>query len=169
MSNRILLIGMMGCGKTTVGKIIAKKLGLDFIDIDKYIVKKEGKTVSQIFEISENYFRELETAACKELSSEQNVVISSGGGIVLKEENMECFKDFTKVYINRSCDLILKTVNRKNRPLLKDGDERFIEQYKFRRPLYDKYKDIEVVSDSTAYKCADKIIKELSYEKNNGN
>ncbi len=169
MSTRILLIGMMGCGKTTVGKIIAKKLGLRFIDIDKYVVKKEGKTVSEIFEISESYFRALESEACRELSDETGIVISSGGGVVLRHENMECFEEFTKVYINRSCDLILRTVNRRNRPLLKNGDDLFIEQYKFRQPLYEKYKDIEVISDSTAYKCADKIIRGLGYEKNNGN
>lgn len=170
VQKRILLIGMMGCGKTTVGKIVAKKMKLDYVDMDKHIEKTRGLKIPEIFDISENYFRELETSACEILSKRDNIVVCSGGGIVLKEENIKYFDDFTKVYINRSCELILSTVNRKYRPLLKNGDDLFIAQYDKRLPLYNKYKDIEVISDGTPYQCAKKILKELTYcEKNNGN
>ncbi len=169
MSKKILIIGMMGCGKTTVGKIVARKLKLHYVDIDRYIENKEGKTVSEIFDISESYFRELEYQASVELSKLDNVVVSSGGGIILFERNMECFSEFIKVYINRSKELILSTVNRENRPMLKNGDELFLVQYKKRLPIYLKYKDIEVISDGTPYDCAKKILGGLlKYEKNNG-
>ncbi len=169
MPRKILIIGMMGSGKTTVGRIVAKKMKLKHIDIDIYIEKEQGKRVSELFAISEKHFRELETKACSEISLLEDVVVSSGGGIVLNEENMRYFDDFVKVHINRSVKLILATVNRENRPLLHNGDDLFIEQYFKRQPLYNKYKNIEVVSDSTPYHCARKIIRKLNHEKSNGN
>lgn len=161
MCKKILIIGMMGCGKTTVGQILAHKMKLDFYDMDKYIVKTNKMKISEIFEISEQYFRELETKACIELSKLDNVVISSGGGIVLNPFNMELFKDFTIVYINRHKKLILQTISEKNRPLLKNGTNAFYHQYEVRLPLYNKYKDIEVISNTTAEHCARKILKEI--------
>lgn len=92
--SNILLIGMRGSGKTTVGKILAEKLGKKFIDMDVYIQEKHGRTVrDMVLENGWEYFRKLESEACTRLSQEKNVVISSGGGIVLDQTNMELFEE----------------------------------------------------------------------------
>ena len=65
----IVLIGLTGCGKTTVGKMLAQKMNYDFIDMDDFIVESTGKTVPELFAISEEYFRNCETEACKVLSN----------------------------------------------------------------------------------------------------
>ena len=83
----IFLCGFMGCGKTTVGQILAKKLGLPLIDTDAYIVQQEGKSIPDIFaQDGEPYFREKETAAIQALC-QKKAVISCGGGAMIKPEN----------------------------------------------------------------------------------
>ena len=84
----IILVGMPGCGKTTMGKKLAQQLGLQFFDCDIEITKKQGKSISQIFEeYGEKYFRSLETETIKSQLPKENCVISTGGGIVEKNEN----------------------------------------------------------------------------------
>ena len=83
----VYLCGFMGCGKTTVGKILAEKLDCGFYDMDEYIVEREKMKIPQIFaEKGERYFREAETAAIRELS-ESKGIIACGGGAMLKKEN----------------------------------------------------------------------------------
>ncbi len=90
----IVLIGFRGTGKSTVGKLLAKRLERDFIDSDKYIVSSTGKTIKSIFEEGgEDGFRKIEAGIIAELSKVDNKVISAGGGAVLKEENVRNLKD----------------------------------------------------------------------------
>jgi shikimate kinase len=90
----IVLIGFRGTGKSTVGKLLAKRLERDFIDSDKYIESSTGKTIKSIFEESgEDGFRKIEADIIAELSKVDNTVISAGGGAVLKEENVRNLKD----------------------------------------------------------------------------
>lgn len=84
---RIYLIGLPGCGKTTVGKELAKSLKYDFIDLDKEIVRRENKTIDELFAVSEAYFRDKETEALKSTNDLVNTVISCGGGIVERDIN----------------------------------------------------------------------------------
>src|SRR5690606_9931096 len=87
--NNLLLTGMRGSGKTTIGKILAKKLSMNFIDMDEFIEEKQGSRIRDIVEKNGwEFFRKLETQACRELSQLKNTVIASGGGAILKEENM---------------------------------------------------------------------------------
>lgn len=137
----IVLCGFMGCGKTTVGKIIAKKTTLDFIDMDNYIEEKEGCTVKEIFaEHGEDYFRELEHQACIELAKRENCVISSGGGSVTFERNVNALKDNTKIiFLSVPLeDIKFRLRNDTKRPLLQreDKDEAMAELYYKRLPLY---------------------------------
>lgn len=122
---RIILIGFMGVGKTTVGKIIAKELNMDFIDMDDEIEKKEKSTITKIFEKQgETYFRNLETQVLKELMLEDNVVISTGGGIVTKEENYKILKgEKMVIYLDANCHTIIKHLSNETnqRPLLKNS------------------------------------------------
>lgn len=94
MLDNIILIGFMGCGKTTFGTWIAKNKKMDFCDTDALIVEKEKKSINDIFsENGEPYFRELETEIVKDLiKSRHNTVVSVGGGLPLKPENRELLK-----------------------------------------------------------------------------
>lgn len=98
----IVLCGFMGCGKTTVGKIIAKRTVLDFVDMDSYIEEKEGCTVREIFDKhGESYFRDLEHQACIELADRKNCIISSGGGSMIYERNVKALeKNAVIVYLS---------------------------------------------------------------------
>ena len=90
----IVLIGFRGTGKSTVGKLLAKRLERDFVDSDKYIESSTGKTIKSIFEEDgEEDFRKIEAGAIAELSKVDNKVISAGGGAVLKKENVRNLKD----------------------------------------------------------------------------
>lgn len=93
MTKNIVLTGLMGSGKTTVGKKLAAKLNMKFTDTDELIVKKAQKSINQIFaDDGEKFFRDLESEIIKEVSNQENLVISTGGGAVIKEENINNLK-----------------------------------------------------------------------------
>lgn len=147
--NIFLLIGMPGCGKTTVGKILSKKLRIKFCDMDKYIEKNSRKSIPEIFEMGEEVFRNYETLACKRLSRIKKLtIISSGGGIVKRKENIEYFRENTVViFIDRPVKSILGDIDDKNRPLLKGSVERLYNLHTERYRLYKKYADYIIVND----------------------
>lgn len=109
----IVLIGLTGCGKTTVGKMLAQKINYDFIDMDDFIIESTGKTVPELFAVSEEYFRSCETKACKALSNKRKTVIASGGGAVKKQENMKAFHDNSIIiFLDRPVDNIVGDVEK---------------------------------------------------------
>lgn len=121
----IILCGFMGSGKTTVGSALAELLGRRFIDLDKYIERKKGLSIPEIFEKKgEGYFRSLETKYSKRLSRRKNLVISLGGGTVLNPENTNALKKSgLLIYLKVDCDTVLKRLkNDSSRPLL-NGDK----------------------------------------------
>ncbi|MGO5359291.1 shikimate kinase [Anaerofustis sp. LCP19S3_F7] len=164
MQKNILLIGMPGCGKSSIGNALAKELGLTFIDMDNYIEEKINKKISEIFKDGEESFRDIETFYSKELSKLNATLISSGGGIVTRKENIDYFKQTSIiVFINRSVENILKSKNLgKDRPLLKNNEEHIYNLYNNRIGLYKKYCDIEVSNNGYFKHCIENIIKELN-------
>lgn len=155
----ILLIGMPGCGKSTIGKELSKKINYDFYDMDEYIEKISNKTIKELFEINEDYFRDYETKACKELSNKKKVVISSGGGVIKREENINFFKEKAIIiFIDRSVENIASDLDIYSRPLLKEGVKKLYNLYTERYNLYNKYCDIKLVNDKTI----EKIINEIT-------
>ena len=127
----IVLIGMPGCGKTTIGKAVAKEMNKDFIDTDDEIVIKTGMSVPDIFEkFGEKKFREIEAEVIKEVSARQSAVIATGGGAVLNPENVSLLKENGLiVFIDRPIDDLVTTDDRplsSNRQLL---EKRFKERY----------------------------------------
>lgn len=118
----IVLIGFMGSGKTEVGRKLAERLGYTFIDTDKVIEDKAGKSVTDIFkEYGESYFRELEAKFVKNLSNIKGYVISTGGGIVVNRENILSFKKygFLICWLKASPETIYNRVkNQTHRPLI---------------------------------------------------
>ena len=117
--------------------------------MDEYIQERTSKSILELFENGEDYFRNIETDMCRELSKEKNVLISTGGGVVKKKENIDALKkDALIIFLDRPVEKILEDVDVSKRPLLKDGKERVINLYNERYELYKKYADEIVVNDS---------------------
>lgn len=161
--DNIVLCGFMGCGKSTVGKNIARKTGKQFLDMDSYIEKKAGMTVSEIFDkYGESGFRDMEHEACKELSEMKDLIIASGGGAFTFERNVEVFKGKdTIVLLDVPLNIIkYRLRNDKTRPLLQrpDKDKAMQELYDKRLPLYQSAADIIVSGKNTPIKTAFTVI-----------
>lgn len=150
MKSKIVIIGMPGSGKTTIGKLLSKQLNLNFYDMDEYIQETRYKTIMELFENGEDYFRDIETQACRELADKQNILISTGGGVVKRRENIDILKeDSLIIFLDRPVEKILEDVDVSKRPLLKDGKEKILNLYKERYELYKESADKIVLNDST--------------------
>lgn len=143
MKDNIILIGFMGCGKTSVGTRLAKRLSYSFLDTDEQIKTKEGRSINQIFsEKGEAYFREIETQAVRELlETTEKTVISTGGGLPLKEVNGKLLQQLGfVVYLDVAKETVMERLARDTtRPLLNgpDKEKRVEELLSFRRPIYE--------------------------------
>jgi shikimate kinase len=141
MGGTIFLVGMMGAGKTTIGRALARKLGLEFADTDRELVGRTGVAVATIFEIEgEAGFRKRETALLAELSQRDGAVIATGGGAVISEENRRLMRENgTVVYLRARLESLWeRTRHDSSRPLLATADPKatlaaLLEQ---REPLY---------------------------------
>lgn len=139
----------MGSGKTAVGNQLSILTSLNYVDIDQYIEKKSGKTISEIFaENGEQYFRDLEYEAAKELSEKRGYVISAGGGTLLYERNVQVLKENgIVIFLDVPLSIIkYRLRNDKKRPLLQrpDKDKVMEELYNQRLPLYKKAADYTI-------------------------
>lgn len=116
----VILTGMMGSGKTTVGKELATILNYNFIDLDEVIENKYGKITDIFSQKGEKYFREIETQELKKFENQSNFVLSTGGGVILKDENIKILKDLGQVfYLSAKSETIYNRIkNQKHRPLL---------------------------------------------------
>lgn len=154
MNGNIFLVGLMGAGKTTVGRALAKKLNKRFIDSDHEIEARTGASIPLIFEIEgEESFRQRETEAIRELTAQQGIVLATGGGAILSAENRACLKACgTVIYLRASVNSILqRTSHDKNRPLLQTADprKRIEELARAREPYYCEVADIVVETGRT--------------------
>lgn len=156
----------MGTGKTEVGKEIARLLGVRFIDIDTEIEKTEKMTIKEIFKLfGEQRFREIETEMIKKISGYKDLVISTGGGAVLKQGNMDALKkNGVIVLLTATPETILeRTGNNKDRPLLfvENPLERIKELLDFRKPFYEKADIMIDTEDKTPLQIAEEIINKI--------
>ncbi|WP_159874765.1 MULTISPECIES: shikimate kinase AroK [Aquitalea] len=149
MAGNFFLVGLMGAGKTTVGRALARKTGKTFYDSDHEIEARTGVRVATIFEIEgELRFRDRESSVIADLARMNNIVLATGGGAVLRPENRaELSRHGVVIYLRASIDdLLARTMHDKNRPLLQTADPRaklqsLLEQ---RDPLYREVADIVV-------------------------
>ena len=152
----IVLIGMPGSGKSTIGKALAQKLGRYFIDTDDVITEKHG-VISDIFAgKGEEYFRDIETLAVKETAKKGGIVIATGGGAILRKENVTALKQNGVVFfLNRPLEDIIPT---SDRPLSSDIEslrKRFEERY----PIYKAICDFEIAIDGNVENAVNKIMR----------
>lgn len=161
----IILIGFMGSGKSTMGKLIANKLGYSFVDTDHYIEKKEGRSISDIFaDDGEEYFRNTETEVLKELmQSEEKKVLALGGGTPLREENRAILKEAGYVIFLKITpdEAYIRLKDDTDRPLLQVSNpkEKIAELLAFRNPIYEAAADYVLLEDN---KSLDDVFYELS-------
>lgn len=158
-NRNIVIIGMPGSGKTTIGELLSKRLKMKFCDIDHYIEAKENRRILDIFNNEgEDYFRKIEANFVEEVSKYNRFVISSGGGVVKFECNMENLrKNGIIIFINRDVNDIISDIIVESRPLLKDGKEKLYKLYKERINLYKKYCDYEVKNDASIEEVVERI------------
>ena len=148
-ANNIFLIGPMGAGKTTIGRHLATLLHKQFVDVDHEIERRTGVTIPIIFEIEgEAGFRRRESALVDELSQDDDIVMATGGGAVLMEENRQALKERgTVVYLHADFDTLVERTRRdRNRPLLQTEDPRgkIEELLRQREPIYRELADVVV-------------------------
>ena len=160
----IYLCGFMGCGKSTVGRLLSKELGMPFIDLDCYIEDKEGMSIPEIFEKNgERYFRKLETKALEELTSTNAIIATGGGTLVAPENNSLARKSGTIVFIDTSFMICYGRISEnENRPVAngKTKTELF-DLYKKRIPYYVTHSDIEVDGNDSPSEIVEEIKKML--------
>ena len=155
----IILIGMPGCGKSTVGKLLAQRLGRSFVDADSRIVDTAGMSIPEIFAHSgEEGFRQIETQVLSDLGMRSGLVIATGGGCVTQERNYPLLhQNGTCVWLTRD----LAKLPTDGRPLSKNG--RLEQMYQIRKPLYERFADVTVCNDAAAEDCAAMILEYLNH------
>ena len=160
----IVLIGFMGAGKSTVSAYLNKEYGMEVIEMDQVIADREGMSISKIFEThGEEYFRNLETGLLRELQNRKGVVISCGGGVPMREENVvEMKKNGKVILLTASPETILDRVkNNHDRPLLENNKNvDFISDLmEKRRSKYEAAADIVIQTDGkSAFEICEEII-----------
>ena len=159
----VVLIGMPGCGKTTLGRALARKLGCAFVDMDEFIEQLSGCSVSQLFAAGEGTFRDWETKTCRELAGRKNTVIAAGGGVVKRPENISVLHTGTViVYIDRPVEAIVSDINTSTRPLLKEGPQKLRELYRERGPLYRAAADFTVENGGSKEEALERLYRMVS-------
>jgi shikimate kinase len=166
-SKNIYLLGFMGAGKTSVGKVLAKKLRLEFRDLDELIEGECGKTISRLFsEDGEDFFRDLESNKLLTISKNSGQIISTGGGVVLRQANWEVMeKGGITVYLKASPDVLWSRIrNDSSRPLLQVEKpfERVNDLLSMRIPFYEKADIIIETENKSPENIADDIIRHIN-------
>jgi len=167
---RVFLVGPMGVGKTTIGKLVARELGLEFIDCDQEIERRCGADIPWIFDVEgEDGFRARETSVLDDLTGRDGLLVATGGGAVIREENRGFLKTRgIVIYLDSDVDLLVKrTAKDKKRPLLQNNDpKQVLTRIKEERgPLYREVADVHViVPDDGSRKAANLVMAQLQKE-----
>lgn len=160
----LYLCGFMGCGKSTSGTLLAEKLNLRFVDLDEYIVNKEGRSIPEIFaQDGEAYFRNAEAEAVKELSG-KNTVIACGGGTILNDRSAEIARENgTVIFLDISFEKCYSRIkNDSNRPLVMNNtEEQLRELFNKRHDIYSRNSTVSVDADRSPVELCEEIVKTI--------
>jgi shikimate kinase len=166
LSENLFLVGLMGAGKTTVGKLLAKHLNKQFIDSDHEIEKRTGVKINVIFELEgEEGFRTREETVIDELTRQQGIVLATGGGVILRESNRSALRNRgTVIYLRANADdLWRRTRHDKNRPLLKTENPRArLQELLMQRDAL--YRDTAHVIMDTGEQNVQKLVRQLEQQ-----
>lgn len=154
----LVLTGMPGSGKTKMGRILAQRFGLPLVDTDELVVAHAGVTIPEIFAAQgEPAFRDLEAAAVKEAAALPGAVIATGGGVILREENMAALRATGIVFFRDRSPAAIVGEDLTGRPLIGTDSERVYRLYKERLPLYQKYAHHTIPHTDTYEEAAERI------------
>lgn len=158
MKKNIVLIGMPGCGKTAVGKELSAMLHMVLVDTDRMVEQADGRTIPEIFaRDGESVFRDKETAAAKQAASMTGVIIATGGGMVLREENMRALGERGVIFFRDRALSDILGEDLSDRPLLHADQQRIYDLYEQRIHLYRKYAHHTISNTNTAREAAEQI------------
>lgn len=163
MRDNVVLIGMMGCGKTTVGGLLAQALGFSFVDTDQYIEEALGRSIPDLFaKEGEAFFRDQELGTAEELALGKRQVIACGGGLPTRADSIASLKySGTVIFLRRDPGEIYDRVSMKKRPLGQRGREDFLARYARREPVYLEWADHVVDVGATPEETARRILEVL--------
>ena len=151
--NQIFLIGMMGSGKSSVGKALADSLNWTFYDIDHELEKDHNLSINDMFAHGEAQFRDHESKKLQEIASKENIVCSTGGGVVLNESNCDILRELFCVYLHASIEsLCHRLENDSSRPLLSNGDKKKLLENIFldRESKYEALSSMKIITDTSS-------------------
>ena len=174
LSKTLVLVGLMGTGKTAIGSLIADRIGVEFIDSDEQIVQAANMSIPEIFERDgEDFFRLKETQVIRRLLSAEPHVLSTGGGAFLSDENKKMIaKSGVSVWLDADFDTLWDRVkDKKTRPLLMVANpkEKLKELYEARNPEYAKAQvSVKALSNQTKEVMVERVIKRLLTDPNSG-
>lgn len=161
----VIIIGFMGVGKSVVGELLARTLNMNFIDMDEEIEKREGCSITEIFNLKgQEYFRKVERELLEEMSKKDNYIISTGGGIVTREENCKILrKQKIVVFLDANVKTIIRNVSNEieKRPLLKGSinlEDKIMELLNER---YDRYKECSNINIDVNDKNIDEVVSQI--------
>lgn len=162
----IFLVGFMGAGKSTVGKILATEIGYGYYDADKFIEEQAGTTITQIFsEHGEPYFRDLESESLESLAKKEKIVVATGGGVVQRNRNWDAMKqNGISIYLRASVETIWERIKTDTtRPLLQVDDPvaTATELLNKRTPMYERADFIIDTDNLSLRQVADEVIRIL--------
>lgn len=159
----IILIGMMGCGKSTCGALLAQRLGRTFVDTDSEVERREGRTILEIFAgEGEDYFRQREEEVSQDLGAQDGLVIACGGGLPTRKDSMAHLKaEGTVIFLNRDPGEIYDSVSMSGRPLGQEGREAFLARFAQREPIYRGWADHVISSQPTPEETVEAILEVL--------
>lgn len=151
----LVLIGMPGCGKTKVGMALSQLLNMPLVDTDQLIVEADGRSIPDIFaQEGEAAFRDMETAAAKRAAAMDGVIIATGGGMVLREENMRALAATGVIFFRNRAIEAIAGENHGGRPLIGDDKERIYRLYDQRIASYRKYAQYTISNTNTVDEAA---------------
>ncbi len=159
---QICIIGMPGSGKSTIGRILSEKINYKFYDTDENIEKTTNLSIKEIFKIKgEMFFREIEKKEFKKLMIIDNVIISTGGGIILNNENL--LKKSFNIYLECKLDILIQRASRnQNRPLLlEDIEKKMKKLFNQRKDIYNSLSDLKIDTNYNIKKAIDNILNKL--------